>query len=90
MTYSDETMEPIRVLHYPVEDTWCSESPDIPRWMAVADTFDEARQLAEEGVRFALERDDVTIEHFWPVPPGASTSAPPAAAHAAAPGPPQH
>jgi hypothetical protein len=29
----------------------------------VADTYMEAHQLAEEGVRFALERGDLTVEH---------------------------
>jgi hypothetical protein len=32
----------------------------------VAGTLDEVRQLAEDGVRFALERDDVTVEHLVP------------------------
>jgi hypothetical protein len=32
----------------------------------VANTYPEAHQLAEEGVRFTLERDDLTIEHYVP------------------------
>jgi hypothetical protein len=32
----------------------------------VADTLGQVRQLAEEGVRFALERDDVVVEHLLP------------------------
>jgi predicted RNase H-like HicB family nuclease len=76
-------VEPIRVIHRQDEDTWTSESPDIPRWLAVAETFEEARQLAEEGVRFALERDDVVVEHFWPYPPNAAPSASDAVAPAA-------
>jgi hypothetical protein len=45
----------------------------VPEWSTAADSYDEAHRLAEEGVRFALERDDVTIEHF--VPAGAAVAA---------------
>jgi hypothetical protein len=45
---------------------WWAESPDIDRWTAAARSYDEVRQLAEEGVRFALERDDVIVEHLVP------------------------
>ncbi len=60
-------MDRIRVVYH--DDSphcWWAESPDIARWTAVADTLDEVRQLAEEGVRFALERDDVIVEHLVP------------------------
>jgi predicted RNase H-like HicB family nuclease len=56
----------VRVLYRQDEDTWVASSPDVPRWTVVADTYVEARQLAEEGVRFALERDDLTVEHYVP------------------------
>lgn len=59
-------MEPIRVIYHEEEGSWWAESPDVPRWTAGASSFDEVRKLAEEGVRFALERDDVEIEHFVP------------------------
>jgi predicted RNase H-like HicB family nuclease len=65
-------MDRIRVHYWQDEDTWAATSPDVPRWTAVADTYDEVRQLAEEGVRFALERDDVIVEHLVPVPARAS------------------
>jgi len=45
----------------------CASSPDISRWTVVANTYPEAHQLAEEGVRFALERDDLKLEHYVPV-----------------------
>jgi len=44
------------------EGGWWAESPDVERWTAIADV----RKLAEEGVRFALERDDVEVEHYVP------------------------
>jgi predicted RNase H-like HicB family nuclease len=43
-----------------------AESPDVERWYAAGDTYAEVAKLAEEGVRFALERDDVVVEHFVP------------------------
>jgi predicted RNase H-like HicB family nuclease len=57
----------VRILYRQDEDTWVATSPEVPRWTAVADTFPEAQRLAEEGVRFALERDDLTIENYVPV-----------------------
>lgn len=56
----------VRVQYHQDEDTWVAMSPDIDRWTAIADTFAEVRQLAEEGVRFALERDDVVVKHLVP------------------------
>jgi predicted RNase H-like HicB family nuclease len=64
--YSEEAMM-VRVLYRQDEDTWAASSPDVPRWTLVADTYAEAHQLAEKGVRFALERDDLTVEHYVPV-----------------------
>jgi len=63
----------IRVLYSLDQDTWVASSPDVPHWTAVADTYAKARQLAEEGVRFALESDDLTVEHY--VPAGVTVAA---------------
>jgi predicted RNase H-like HicB family nuclease len=62
----------VRVLYHQDEDTWVA-SPDVPRWTVVADTYTEAHQLAEDGVRFALERDGLTVEHY--VPAGVAVAA---------------
>jgi predicted RNase H-like HicB family nuclease len=59
-------METIRVIYHHEDQTWWAESPDVAGWTAAADTYDEVRVLAEEGVRFALERDDLVVEHFVP------------------------
>jgi predicted RNase H-like HicB family nuclease len=61
-------MDEIRVIYEQDEGKWFVTSPDLPGWIAGADTFEETRQLAEEGVRFALDRDDVEIKHFVPAP----------------------
>ena len=63
--YSENAMI-VRVLYRQDEDTWVATSPDVPRWTVVADSYPEAYRLAEDGVRFALERDDLTIEHYVP------------------------
>jgi predicted RNase H-like HicB family nuclease len=60
------TMRTVRVQYQQDEDTWVATSPDVDRWIAVADSLPEVRRLAEDGVRFALERDDVTVEHLVP------------------------
>lgn len=54
----------VRVLLRPDEDTWVATSPDVPGWTAVADSVVDARRLAEEGVRFALARSGITVEHY--------------------------
>jgi len=61
-------VEPIRVIHHSEGNLWWSESPDVPGWSAAGDSLEEVRKLAEEGIRFALERDDVAVEHFVPAP----------------------
>ncbi len=61
-------MEPIRVLYHCEDGNWWAESPDVERWYAAGSTFEETRQHAEEGVRFALEREDLAVEHYVPAP----------------------
>jgi hypothetical protein len=76
--YSDASdMRHVRVIHRRDTEGWSSESPEVA-WYGAADTFDEARALAEDGVRLALAWDaeergttaptDVTIEHYVPEP----------------------
>lgn len=62
-------MDRIRVIYHDESPHgWWAESPDIERWSAAADTYEAVRQLAEQGVRFALDRDNVVVEHFVPTP----------------------
>jgi predicted RNase H-like HicB family nuclease len=70
--YSENVMT-VRVLYRQDQDTWVASSPDIPRWTVVADSYAAAHALAEDGVRFALERHDLTIEHY--VPAGVAVAA---------------
>jgi hypothetical protein len=63
----------VRVLYRRDGDTWVATSPDVINWTVVGDSYPETRQLAEDGVRFALERDDLTIEHY--VPSGVAVAA---------------
>ena len=59
-------MDTIRVIYHHEDDGWWAESPDVERWTAAASSYAEVVKLAEEGVRFALEREDVELEHFVP------------------------
>lgn len=66
--YSDLEMELIRVLYRVEDGSWSARSPDFPGWLAVADTYEECRRFAEEGIPWALERDDIQLEHYVPAP----------------------
>jgi predicted RNase H-like HicB family nuclease len=68
-------METITVIYRQDEDTWVAQSPEISNWTVVADTYDEARQLADEGVPFALERTDINVEHYVSAPLRADSAA---------------
>jgi predicted RNase H-like HicB family nuclease len=57
-------VEFIPVIYHSESGAWWAESPRIPEWTATAETLDELRALVEDGVRFALERDDVVVEHM--------------------------
>jgi predicted RNase H-like HicB family nuclease len=59
-------MDSIRVIYEQDGEAWVASSPDVPDWTAVGSSYDEARHLAEEGVRFALDRADVELRHFVP------------------------
>jgi predicted RNase H-like HicB family nuclease len=63
----------VRILYRQDEETWVATSPEVPRWTVVADTYAEAHRLAEEGVRFALDCDDLAVEHY--VPAGVAVAA---------------
>jgi predicted RNase H-like HicB family nuclease len=53
----------IRVLYEQDEDTWVANTSEVPGWAVVADSYEEAHELAEEGVRFALDREHVELRH---------------------------
>jgi len=59
-------MKRIRIIYHHDPEAWWAESPDVKGWTAVADSYGEILKLAEEGIPFALERDDVELEHFVP------------------------
>jgi predicted RNase H-like HicB family nuclease len=59
-------MDTIRVIYHHEDGAWWAESPDVVGWSAAANSYPATRQLAEDGIRFALERDDVRLEHFVP------------------------
>lgn len=72
----------VRVLYHDEPEGWWAESPDIEGWTVAAETFEPVRQLAEDGVSFALasaaeDRGEgfdesryaaVKVEHYVPAP----------------------
>ena len=57
-------MQLIPVIYHRDPDAWWADSPVVEGWTATAATLDELRQLVEDGIRFALGRDDdIVVEH---------------------------
>ena len=73
-------MDPVRVIYREhAGHGWSAESPDLPGWRIFGDSYEDARQLADEGVRFVLaceaeERGEPEpktfphVEHYVPAP----------------------
>jgi len=59
-------MDTVRVIYHREPEGWWAESPDVPGWSAAGETYDELRALVEKGIVIALDRKDVTLEHFVP------------------------
>ena len=59
-------MDNVRVIYHQEPEGWWAESPDVPGWSAAGESYSEVRALVEEGLRIALGRDEVSIEHFVP------------------------
>lgn len=58
-------METVRVIYHHENDGWWAESPDVEGWSAAGDSYPEVRQLAVEGISFALGHD-AQLEHYVP------------------------
>ena len=51
-------MDPIRVIYQEhAGHGWSAESPDLPGWRVFGDSYKDTHELAEEGVRLALDCD---------------------------------
>jgi hypothetical protein len=62
-------MQTIRVMYEYDEGTWTADSPDFEtlsnsRLFAGDSTYEAARASMEDLMPWALERDDIVIEHF--------------------------
>jgi predicted RNase H-like HicB family nuclease len=72
----------VRILYHQEPQGWWAESPDIKGWSVAGETYEDVRQLAEDGATFALasaadERGElfdeeryagVALEHHIPGP----------------------
>lgn len=61
-------MEVIRVIHHHQGGKWWSESPDVDGCTAAGDTLKRSASSPRKASPWALERDDVRLEHFVPAP----------------------
>jgi predicted RNase H-like HicB family nuclease len=58
-------MEIVRVIYHHETDGWWAESPDVEGWSAAGGSYPEVRQLAVDGVPFALGHD-AELKHYVP------------------------
>lgn len=58
-------METVRVIYHHESDGWWAESPDVVGWYAAGGSYPAVRQLAIEGVPFALGHE-AQLEHYVP------------------------
>jgi predicted RNase H-like HicB family nuclease len=72
----------VRVLYHHEPEGWWAESPDVDGWSVAGETYEEVRQMAANGVTFALasaaeDRGEtydeeryasVKLEHYIPAP----------------------
>ena len=59
-------MRKVQVVYRRSEDGWWAESPDVPGWTAVGDSFEEVRDLAQEGLPFFAEEQLIVEEAKLP------------------------
>ncbi len=58
-------METVRIIYHHEADGWWAESPDVEGWSAAGGSYAEVRQLAVEGIEFALGHQ-AQLEHYVP------------------------
>jgi predicted RNase H-like HicB family nuclease len=67
-------MKSVDVIYHRESGRWWADSPAVPGWTATAESLQELRQLVEDGVRFALDSDEVLpihrLEPGLPMPSG--------------------
>jgi predicted RNase H-like HicB family nuclease len=61
----EDRMETVRIIYHHEDGSWWAESPDVERWYAAGDTYEEVVKLAEEGIPFALGQS-AELEHYVP------------------------
>lgn len=52
----------VSVVFHHEDGRWWAEAPDVPDYVAGADTLDELRALVKEGLEFRLERPVDVVE----------------------------
>lgn len=64
MPQSTKTPTGHLVIYHSDPDGLWAESPSVPGWSAAADSVNELRRLAEEGIRFALGDENAVVQHL--------------------------
>ena len=59
-------MRKVQVVYHRSKDGWWAESPDVPGWTAAGDSFEEVRDLAQEGLPFFAEEELVVEDARLP------------------------
>ncbi len=54
-------MRDITVIYHREPEGWWAHSPDVPGWGAGGATYEEVRELADEGIPWFLEVPDQTV-----------------------------
>lgn len=54
-------MDTITVVYHHEGEGWWADSPDLPGYVAAADTLHQVRELVHEGVPFYLDCEQVVI-----------------------------
>ena len=59
-------MTEVRIRYHHEREGWWAESPDLPGFSAVGDSFTEVREMAIEGVEFASDGPVEIVEERVP------------------------
>lgn len=55
-----DTTDPRRI-------TWWADSPDVDGWTAGADTLDQLTSQVEEGLRFYLDSEEISVSYLMAI-----------------------
>jgi predicted RNase H-like HicB family nuclease len=57
-------MRTVTIYYHAEREGWWADSPDAIGWSAGGESWGEVRSMAEEGLRFYLDDEDLDIRHI--------------------------